>query len=107
MAVDPRLNNPELCICCSRRSDGLAVGKPGRLAWFCSECGPDLAKIALAMIERRKFDAIEERAAKAVGELCGTSITLPQEEIAQFVQWAVTEFGRELTKELESGGPPF
>jgi len=103
-----RINNPEVCIVCARRADGLAVGHPRRLGWFCNECGPVLAKKALHMTEHRKFDPFEERAAASVAALVGTStITLSQEELAEFITWAVKEFGEALAKEIDAGWPPF
>ena len=103
-----RINNPESCICCARRSDGLAVGRPNQLGWYCNECGPDLAKIALKMAAKRELDIYERRACAQVAELCGTSeITLNKDELADFIAWAVTEFGTEIRKQIDGNEAPF
>jgi hypothetical protein len=98
-----RLNNPELCIVCARRADGMAVGKPDRLGWFCIECGPERAKEALAM--GRKLDEVEKRAAKRVAALCDTAITLEPKELPEFVEWAVQEFAKAMRQEVKEGVP--
>lgn len=99
-----RLNNHHLCFVCGRRACGFAVGKPDKLAWYCDDCNPKIAKAALMS---KKFDIFEGRACQAVAELCGTEITLNKEEMADFVRWAVDEFGKALRKDLESDKPPF
>lgn len=105
---NPRINNSHLCISCSRRADGLAVGRPGHLGWFCNTCGPDLAQIALAMAKTPEFDIVEQRAANKVAELSGLSeFTLTASELPDFIKWAVTEFGEAVRKELEGKDVPF
>jgi hypothetical protein len=95
------INNPNICFVCGRRACGLAVGEPQHLGWYCDDCNSEVAKKAIVS---RKFDVFEERACQAVAELAGTDITLTKAEMADFVRWAVTEFGNALRKELESNG---
>lgn len=103
-----RINNPESCICCSRRADGLAVGRPERLGWFCSECGPDMARIALQMAQSKELDVYEQRAAAAVAEkLPATDFNFPAEDLPKFIGWTVREFADAIRKEIEGGKPPF
>jgi len=103
-----RLNNPESCICCSRRADGMAVGRPGKLGWFCNDCGAEMAKVALNLIETRKFDVFEQRAAARVADLIAQQdMTLSKDELPDFIKWAVQEFSTAIRAELESGRPPF
>lgn len=101
-----RINNPESCISCARRADGLAVGTPKKLGWFCNECGPDMAKIALAM-HARDFDTVERRAASAVAEAAGGALEVPADEAPQFVRWVVEQFAENMRKQFEAGAPPF
>lgn len=102
-----RINNPEACICCGRRADGLAVGKPQKLGWYCNECGPDLAKAAVAMAQR-EFDIIEKRAIKAVSDMIGNDpITLEPNETPDFLKWMIDEFSQAMRREIESGAAPF
>jgi hypothetical protein len=81
----------------------MAVGKPDRLGWFCSECGVERAKEALAM--GRKLDEVEKRAAKRVAELCSTAVTLEPQELPEFVEWAVEEFAKAMRQEVKEGVP--
>lgn len=102
-----RINNPESCICCGRRADGLAVGKPNHLGWYCYECGPDLAKEAVAM-KKREFDIIEQRAIKSVAAMIGTEpITLDPKEAPDFMKWLIEEFSQAMRREIEGGSAPF
>lgn len=103
-----RLNNPDSCICCTRRTDGLAVGRPPKLAWYCNDCGPDLARIALQM-QTRNLDAVEQRACLKVAEQCsGTeSLTLQPNELPAFIAYLVKSFADQMRKDLEEGGAPF
>lgn len=106
MTQSARLDNPESCFVCSRRADGLAVGKPDKLAWFCETCDADLAKIALKA-KPQDFDAFELRACQAVASLCGGEVRLEPVDLPQFIQWAVDEFSKAVRLEVESGKPPF
>jgi ribosomal protein L37AE/L43A len=101
-----RLNNPQSCFLCRRRADGLAVGAPQKLGWFCSECGIPLAKEAYKM-PAKELDVFEQRACAKVAELCTGPVTLSNEELPAFVAWAVQEFSQAIRKEIESGDPPF
>jgi ribosomal protein L37AE/L43A len=107
--VHHRVNNPEACICCGRRADGLAVGRPGRLGWYCAECTPELARIALTMATSnpRHFDTIELKAAELVAEAAGGDISMPAAELPAFVSWAVKEFAEQMRKMMEAGAAPF
>ncbi len=100
-----RVNNSESCICCARRADGLAVGKPGKLAWYCHECGADMAKIALAL-HGRGFDAVEKRAACAIAEAAGP-IDVPADEAPAFILWVIENYAENMRKQFEDGAPPF
>lgn len=105
--MNARVNNSEACICCSRRADGVAVGRPGKLGWYCNDCGPDLAKVALAMMHR-DLDNVEKRAAVLVAEAAGQGeIVLKPEELPAFVSWVVKEFADTMRKQFENGAPPF
>jgi hypothetical protein len=81
----------------------MAVGKPDRLGWYCSECGPERAKEALSM--GKQLDAVEKRAAQRVAELCGTSVTLEPKELPDFITWAVEEFAKAMRQEVKEGVP--
>lgn len=106
--MNSRLNNVQLCFCCGRRADGWAVGRPGRLAWGCNQCGIDLVKVGLSMAGSKELDEFEKRACAKVAELVGTTeVTLNKDELAEFVGWAVKEFGDAVRKEIESGAAPF
>jgi hypothetical protein len=106
MTQAARINNSESCLCCSRRADGLAVGHPGKLAWYCNQCGPNMAKIALALHERQ-FDAVEKRAALAVAEAAGGAIEVPAAEVPAFVLWVIEQFANCMRQDMASGAPPF
>ena len=107
MTVHRRLNNPESCIICARRADGIAVGRPDNLGWFCEECGLDRAKEAIKM-PAKQFDIFEKRACEQVAELCGTStVTLSAQELPDFIQWAVENFAEQIRAQVQSGKPPF
>lgn len=101
-----RVNNPESCICCSRRADGLAVGAPRKLGWYCMECGPEMARIALAM-NTRVFDGVEKRAAEFVANEIGGKIEVEATEAPAFVLWVIEQFSNSMRKEIEGGGAPF
>jgi hypothetical protein len=103
-----RINHYSVCIVCARRSDGLAAGKPGRLGWYCYRCGPELAREVLEMLKSKDLDPVEQRACETVAALCGVSeITLSAAELADFVAWAVKEFGDALRKEIEDAALPY
>ncbi|MFK4647197.1 ribosomal protein L37AE/L43A [Bradyrhizobium ottawaense] len=100
-----RLNNSHACIACARRSDGLAVGRPQKLGWFCLECGPDIARKALYM---KNLDAVEQRACEKVAAEAGQEpITIAPSELPAFIAWAVKEFAETMRKDLDEGGAPF
>lgn len=99
MTIKSRLNDPRLCIVCSRHACGLAVGSPRRLGWYCTDCGPDLSTEAMMS---NRFDETEVAACKAVAELCVLpEIVLTKDELPQFVKWCVDEFGSELRRILK------
>jgi ribosomal protein L37AE/L43A len=101
-----RIKNPHSCFICSRRSDGLAVGKPDKLAWFCEECGIKLAKEAYSM--PKEFDIFEDRAlARIAAKLPPTDFNFPASELPAFLKWMIDDFGEEIRKEIESGKAPF
>jgi ribosomal protein L37AE/L43A len=100
-----RLNNSHACIACARRSDGLAVGRPQKLGWYCVECGPNIAAKALYM---KNLDAVEQRACEKVAAEAGQEpITLAPEELPAFIAWAVKSFAETMRKDLDQGGAPF
>jgi hypothetical protein len=102
-----RVNNPESCICCSRRADGLAVGRPQKLGWFCRDCGPDLARKALHM-DNRTFDTLENLVAEQVAkDAANGDVTLTPKELPEFIRWCVTHFADTMRKHVESGKAPF
>jgi ribosomal protein L37AE/L43A len=102
-----RLNNSHVCFCCSRRSDALAVGKPSKLAWYCQECGPDLAKKALSMQEK-DLDTLEKFCVVKVAEEAGEGdVTITAAELPSFISWAVKSFAETMRKHLDEGGAPF
>lgn len=105
-----RINNPHACICCGRRPEGLAVGNPDRLGWYCNQCNSDLAKVALAMAIKKdkELDTYERKACQRVAKLSGLSeFTLTSQELPDFVAWAVTEFAKAMRDELETGTTGF
>jgi hypothetical protein len=102
-----RLNNPESCICCARRANGLAVGRPDKLGWFCKDCNVDLAKKALHM-KNRDFDTLEKLAAEQVASQAGDGdITLTPQEMPDFIVWAVKSFADTMRQHVEDGKAPF
>lgn len=102
-----RINNPESCICCSRRADGLAVGKPNKLGWFCHECGPDLARVALTM-KQRDLDSFEKLAIEKMTAQIDGDVTLPPSELPAFIAWCIKEFADTMRKMIETeGAAPF
>lgn len=98
--------NWDVCICCGRRSDNLAVGTQKKFGAYCFECGPDMAKIALALYAR-DFDAVEKRAAMAVAEAAGGPIEVPAEEAPAFILWVIENYAENMRKQFEAGAPPF
>jgi ribosomal protein L37AE/L43A len=105
--MQSRLNNPDSCICCIRRTDGLAVGRPGKLAWYCRDCGSDLARKALYM-DNRNMDAVEQRACLKVAQDCGSDvITIEPDELPAFIAYVVKSFADTMRKDMEEGGAPF
>lgn len=102
-----RINNPESCVCCARRSNGLAVGRPGQLGWCCEDCSTETAKKALNM-DSRSFDTLEKLVAERVAkDAADGPVTLTPEEMPEFVQWVVTHFADTIRKHVEQGGSPF
>lgn len=102
-----RVNNPESCIACARRANGLAVGNPKKLGWYCADCGPDIARTALQM-QTRNLDSLEQRTCLKVAEQAGAEpLTLTPQELPAFIAWAVKSFADTMRKDLEEGGAPF
>lgn len=102
-----RLNNSHSCFVCARRTDALAVGRPDRLAWYCNDCGPELARKALYM-KARDLDSLEKLVAVKVAEEAGEQpITIDPTELPAFISWAVKSFADTMRKHLEEGGAPF
>lgn len=96
----------ETCICCGRRADGLAVGTATKFGAYCLSCGPDMAKIALAMTTR-EFDAVEKRAAHKIADEIGSELSVPAVELPAFVLWVIEQFAENMRKDIEQGGSPF
>lgn len=94
----------EACIVCSRRHDGLAVGRPNRLGWYCLECGPSNARTALYM---KNMDGVEQRACLKVAEEIDGDITIPAAELPAFISWCVKMFAENMRRDIENGGAPF
>lgn len=102
-----RANNPEACICCSRRAAGLAVGRPGNLGWFCADCTPHQARTVLNM-KSREFDTLENLvAAQVARDTANEPVTLTPEELPDFIRWCVTQFADTMRKHVEQGNAPF
>jgi hypothetical protein len=103
-----RINNPEACIVCARRADGLAVGwvtkKQTHLGWYCQQCGPSNARSALSM---KNMDIIEQRACLKVANEVGGDLVIPAAELPAFISWCVKEFAENMRDEIENGGAPF
>lgn len=104
MTASARLNNSESCVLCARRADGLAVGKPEQLGWFCSECG---VALAIRATKAKDFDVYETRAAVKVADSVGGDLSVPAVELAAFVKWVVDEFAKAIRDEVASGKAPF
>jgi ribosomal protein L37AE/L43A len=105
--MNSRTNNPEACIVCARRSDGLAVGRPERLGWYCKQCGPSNARTALYM---KNMDDVEQRACLKVAEAAsnGTeNLNMTSAELPAFISWCVKEFAENMRRDIDGGGPPF
>ena len=106
--MKPRINDYNACIVCGRLPDGLAVGNPSRLGWYCADCGPETARKAMDMAGSKTFARWESEAIKAVAKLCGDGeITMKPDEFEQFVAWAVENFGVEMRRIIDSGEAPF
>jgi hypothetical protein len=98
------INNPEACIVCSRRSDGVAVGQPGRLGWYCFDCGPVIAWSVFYM-ETRNFDQVEQRACLRVAEVLGDGdLEVPAAEVPAFLAYVIKEFALAMRQDVESVG---
>lgn len=103
-----RLNNPESCIACARRSDGFAIGYPkrgkvpSRLGWYCNECGPVTAWKAFYMVPEN-MDREEQATCLAIAnDLCpeGTPLEVPANELPAFLAWVVKEFANVMRERL-------
>lgn len=106
--MKPRINNYNSCIVCGRLPDGLAVGSPSRLGWYCADCGPETARKAMDMVGSKAFDKWERDAIDAVAKLCGDAdITMKSNEFRDFIAWAVENFGIEMRRIIDSGDAPF
>lgn len=100
------IDNEWVCIVCRRQADSMAVGRPGRLGWFCEECGSERAKDAYTM--QREFYVYEKRALEAVRkELMEGDLIVPDGELITFLEWLVNTFGDKIREELDRGKPPF
>jgi len=55
------------------------------------------------------MDEVEMRACRRVAESIAREgeITLKAEELADFIQWCVVEFGEAIRRDMEDGAPPF
>ena len=103
-----RINNPEACIVCSRRTDGMAVGRPTRLGWYflATNAAPPNALSALSM---KNMDDVEQRACVMVAAEvnAGNEITIPATELPAFIAWCVKAFAENMRRDIENGGAPF
>lgn len=96
-----RINNSESCVVCARRSDGLAVGQPRALGWYCNECGSTLAwKVLFKMVN---MDKIEQDACIKVAELAGGDVSIPANELPAFIAWCVKQFAETVRSEVKHG----
>jgi len=96
-----RINNDEACVVCARRSDGVAVGQPGRLGWYCFECGPVNAWKVVYM-DPRDLDTVEQRACLKVAEiLChgNEPLEISAAEVPAFLAYVIKEFARAMREE--------
>ena len=99
-----RINNSQSCIVCARRADGLAVGWPKHLGWYCLECGPSNAWTAISM---KNMDDVEQRACLKVAEEIEGDTTIPAVELPSFISWCVKMFAENMRDDIENGGAPF
>lgn len=103
-----RINDYNSCVVCGRLPDGLGVGDPKRIGWYCENCGPETARKATDMAGSKTFKKLEQAAIKSVAALCGDGeIRMKPDEFEQFVAWAVENFGVEMRRIIGSGEPPF
>lgn len=101
-----RLNNHHVCFMCGRRADGMAVGNPDRLGWYCNECGLERAKEAIRM--PKDMDVFEQRALqKVAASLPADQFNFPASELPQFIKWVIDDFGEAIRKEVDGGKAPF
>ena len=95
-----RLNNSESCICCARRSDGLAVGMKGRWGWYCLECGPTTAWKVLHMVPQN-MDAVEHAACLKVADMVEGDLNVPSQELPAFIAWCVKQFANAMREQFD------
>ena len=101
------VNTPYVCIVCRSHDDGLGVGSPNRVSWYCKRCGPHRARIVHDM-DKPTLDAYERRALESVrAQLQDGDLDVPASEILPFLEWLITTYGEEIRKDIDNGGAPF
>lgn len=100
------LNKFGTCVVCRAQSQGLAVGEPGRLGWYCEECGPERAERIVKMKEGA-LNKLEQDAVMRLLEDLPETITVPAGERVLFIEWIIAEFGKNVRRELDANTPPF
>lgn len=102
-----RLNNHHVCIVCRSRADNIGVGRPNAIGWICNPCGIDRAE-EIMQLAPKKLDEIEKRALKTVrAKLPDEGVTVRNDEIFEFLEWLIEEFGLAIRAEVDSGRAPF
>lgn len=101
-----RINNHAVCVSCGRRSDGLGVGKPGKIGWLCFECGPELAKKALFM-SQKELDSLEKLIVCKIADEAGGDLNVPAVEAPAFIGWVLKRFAEVIRAHLDEGNSPF
>lgn len=98
------LNNSFVCAVCRRRAMGLAVGKPGRAAWFCEACGASPARKVMEM-GQENFDGIERAAMDLVLAELPDRIEVEPQDRREFLEWLIKSFGDNLRKTANDHAP--
>jgi hypothetical protein len=96
----------EACFICARRAGANAVGG-ARWAWFCNQCGVELARDAVNMT-RERFDLIESAARARVASMIvdgvdgGDDVTIQRNDVELFVGWVIDEFSKQMREAVRA-----
>ena len=96
----------ESCFVCARRAGPSAATG---FAWYCKQCGLELAKKVL-MMTNKDFDSIEQAACARVAAILNDTdseyLLVPRDEVHVFVGWVVDEFAKQMREYVKTGERP-